>query len=609
MIQAAGILFQAPDGRVLLVRRSAEGAAAGMWALPGGKLEDGESAQEAANREAREELGVNPMAIDGAGALALLTRRQKDGVDWSTFHQMVPAPFEPTLNEEHDEFLWADPAAPPAPLHPGCAVVLARAGMNELDVARAIAAGELTSPQLYENMALVAMRITGTGVAYRSGLDEFVWRNPEIYLNDDFLARCNGLPVIVEHPKGNALTSQEFADRIVGTILLSYIKSDEVWGVAKIFDQTTIDMVNTHQLSTSPAVVFRQPGTNTKKTLEDGSTLLIEGKPSLLDHLAICEQGVWDKGRPPAGVASTLSNGGTEVADKTDDETKQTEADTKGKADADPAAPAMANADAEAGDKLDRILAHVDSIGARLDALERGGGGAGEGDPAASGSAGAVDPTMAQDGDYPPEIASMPRETAADRVRFDMACAGWKADQKARADAAAAEEQKAKAAMADRQRMDSDLAATRTRIEELEKRLPTAAGDADPAAMADAQARADAVYAMHGAQAPRALVGESLLEYRRRLAKGVQAHSPMWRSIDLGSLPEAALDVAAATIYADAVTAARNPVDLPEGQLRPVVTRDATGRQITSFYGEPAAWMRDFTSTRRRLVGINNGSR
>jgi hypothetical protein len=37
-------------------------------------------------------------------------------------------------------------------------------------------------------------------------------------------------------------------------------------------------------------------------TLEDGSVLLIEGKPSLLDHVAICELGVWDKGKDPEGI-------------------------------------------------------------------------------------------------------------------------------------------------------------------------------------------------------------------------------------------------------------------------------------------------------------------
>src|SRR5487761_1073104 len=112
--------------------------------------------------------------------------------------------------------------------------------MDELGVARAIIAGELASPQKYGNFWLFAVRVTGTGAAYRSGLDEYVWRSPEDYLNEDFIARCGGLPVIFEHPeKRRALDSREFADRIVGSIMLAYIRDDEVWGIARIYDEAT----------------------------------------------------------------------------------------------------------------------------------------------------------------------------------------------------------------------------------------------------------------------------------------------------------------------------------------------------------------------------------
>ncbi|WP_214316832.1 NUDIX hydrolase [Nonomuraea sediminis] len=46
------------DGRVLLGRRAGTGYGDGMWHLPSGHLEEGESVVEAACREAREEVGV-----------------------------------------------------------------------------------------------------------------------------------------------------------------------------------------------------------------------------------------------------------------------------------------------------------------------------------------------------------------------------------------------------------------------------------------------------------------------------------------------------------------------------------------------------------------------
>ena len=106
MINAAGVLFLAgEDPRnllALLVRRTAEGDHEGEWSIPGGKIEEGETAEEAATRECEEELGL----VDFPNDLELHTRRIYDGVDYTTFSCRVPEPFDVTLNEEHDAFEW-----------------------------------------------------------------------------------------------------------------------------------------------------------------------------------------------------------------------------------------------------------------------------------------------------------------------------------------------------------------------------------------------------------------------------------------------------------------------------------------------------------------------
>jgi 8-oxo-dGTP diphosphatase len=54
------------QGRVLAARRAQPPAMAGLWELPGGKLEPGESVDQAAVREIGEELGC---AIEVTGSL------------------------------------------------------------------------------------------------------------------------------------------------------------------------------------------------------------------------------------------------------------------------------------------------------------------------------------------------------------------------------------------------------------------------------------------------------------------------------------------------------------------------------------------------------------
>ena len=208
------------------------------------------------------------------------------------------------LDGEHVGWCWAPLNNPPQPLHPGCQIAIDRLTMNETGVAQAIADGRLTSPQHYDNMWLFAIRITGTGVAYRHKHKEFVWRDPALYMTPEFLARCNGKPVIMEHPKKGFLNSKEFADRIIGTTVLPYLKEveQEVWGIIAIYDDEAATMMRDEQLSTSPCVVFRDPTVNNTVELEDGSKLLIEGLPSLYDHIAVVRAGVWDKGGDPVGV-------------------------------------------------------------------------------------------------------------------------------------------------------------------------------------------------------------------------------------------------------------------------------------------------------------------
>lgn len=576
-VQAAGTLIIA-DGNVLFLRRGNGGDHPGEWAFPGGHIEAGETPEDAARRETAEETGYEPHKLIEIG-------RSDDGaVEFTTFYHEC-RPFDVALSDESTEFLWSPMGTWPEPLHPGCRFVMEseafksirKAHMTETDLARAMVAGEYSSPQFFVNMWMFDIRITGTGTSYRSKDEEYVFRPPEEYLNEEFLARCNGLPVIVDHPENANLNSEEFKKRAVGSVMMPYIKGDEVWAIVRIYDKTTATLMSNEQLSTSPNVVFRNPKLeNTVVTLDNGEKGLIEGNPKLLDHIAICEVGVWDKGGPPTGVSTTNVQepemNEEERKAKADAEAKEAlevkakaDAEEKAKADAE---EAKAKADSE---KYDKLMSAVDSLCKRMDSME--------GEKKA-------DAMPAEELPVPDKKA----DSEEDAKKKEAEAAKIKAE---------AKEEEAKADAAKRE------SALLDRIAQLEKiaiqsasLLPKPLSDSDYAAMADAQAKADSLYSAFGKQAHRPLNGEDLLSYRKRLAAPMKSHSAAWKDVDLAKLDAAVFDIAEAAIYADAAQSANNPADGFENGPRARTRQLATGHTVTEFFDNRPSWMDSFRTPR-----------
>ena len=73
------------DGRVLLVKRG-KPPGKGLWAIPGGKIELGETLREAAEREVKEEAGVVIQAKNPIYAFDVINRDQAGQIQ---FHYVI----------------------------------------------------------------------------------------------------------------------------------------------------------------------------------------------------------------------------------------------------------------------------------------------------------------------------------------------------------------------------------------------------------------------------------------------------------------------------------------------------------------------------------------
>jgi 8-oxo-dGTP diphosphatase len=100
------------DGKVLIVRRARK-PALGVYTLPGGGVEIGETLIEAVSREVREEtaLAVEPVGL--AGYREAIVRDAQADVERHFVILCFAARWvsgEPVLNEELDDARWLDPA-------------------------------------------------------------------------------------------------------------------------------------------------------------------------------------------------------------------------------------------------------------------------------------------------------------------------------------------------------------------------------------------------------------------------------------------------------------------------------------------------------------------
>jgi len=99
-------LILTPDNELLLVRRSqTDDRHPGVWEIPGGRAEDGESTTDVVIRETQEEVGItltHPKLIYG-----ISSKRPEGTGTWLFFAERVADKnVHITLSHEHDDYTW-----------------------------------------------------------------------------------------------------------------------------------------------------------------------------------------------------------------------------------------------------------------------------------------------------------------------------------------------------------------------------------------------------------------------------------------------------------------------------------------------------------------------
>ncbi len=103
----AGIVVS--KGRILVARRSYPPALAGSWEFPGGKVEPGESADDALARELHEELGITVQVDAEFETTSGPWPLDADEMLHAFFATIVAG--DPVPGHSHDEVRWVEPSA------------------------------------------------------------------------------------------------------------------------------------------------------------------------------------------------------------------------------------------------------------------------------------------------------------------------------------------------------------------------------------------------------------------------------------------------------------------------------------------------------------------
>jgi len=120
-VEVAASIVLGNDGRVLMAERTPGQISPGFWELPGGKIDEGESAEHAAVRELEEEIGIRALELRPWMYYEYPFRLRRIRLHFFKVHRWEGTPH----GREGQRLAWIDPAAPTvAPILPSVERVL-----------------------------------------------------------------------------------------------------------------------------------------------------------------------------------------------------------------------------------------------------------------------------------------------------------------------------------------------------------------------------------------------------------------------------------------------------------------------------------------------------
>ena len=107
-VDVAACVVRGSDGRILLAERTARQVGPGYWELPGGKIDPGESAPQAAARELREEIGIEARSLTPSLAYEYAFKSKRVRLHFFRVDEWTGN----AHGREGQRLAWVDPAAP-----------------------------------------------------------------------------------------------------------------------------------------------------------------------------------------------------------------------------------------------------------------------------------------------------------------------------------------------------------------------------------------------------------------------------------------------------------------------------------------------------------------